>query len=211
MKGRHVYISRVEKILILIFLLLAFALLILFMFAPKAEARLDDKHTDADSPKTLLDTIFRANNYVGPPKRLQHDRIRKFRKLKVLDLNEVDSLTLIRVPGVGKSYAHRILSLRKMLGGYYSVYQLQEVYGMDSDKFLALKPWFAIRTAPKQYKLSELKAGEIPRHPYLSWQQVKAINRILNRGRDLSSWKMLMKTDAFSRDDSIRLSPYFIE
>ncbi len=211
MKGRNVFISRTEKILIMIFLLLAFGLIVLLMFSPKAQATLTGKSIQADSPKTLLDTIFRTDNYVGPPKRLQYSKVRKFRKRQILDLNTIDSLTLIRVPGIGKSYAHRILSLRKLLGGYYSVYQLQEVYGMDADKFLALKPWFTIKTAPKQYKLSELKAGEIPRHPYLSWQQVKTINRLINRQSSVKSWQMLMNSQAFSRDDSIRLSPYFIE
>ncbi len=211
MKKRNVFISRTEKVLIMIFLLLSFGVLLLLMFSPKAQATLNNEVLENDSSKTLLDTIFKANNYVGPPKRLQRARIRKFRKRQVLDLNTVDSLTLIRVPGIGKSYAHRILSLRKILGGYYSVYQLQEVYGMDADKFLALKPWFAVRTAPKQYKLRTLKAGEIPRHPYLSWQQVKAINSLLNQGVSLTSWRRLMKSGAFSRDDSIRLSPYFIE
>ncbi len=211
MKGRTTFISRTEKVLIMIFLLLSFGILVLLMFSPQAQATLNNDTLERDSSKTLLDTIFKADNYVGPPKRLQHSRVRKFRKKQILDLNTIDSLTLIRVPGIGKSYAHRILSLRKILGGYYSVYQLQEVYGMDGDKFLSLKPWFAIKTAPKQYKLSELKAGEIPRHPYLSWQQVKVINRLLNRGIPLNSWQKLMKSQAFSRDDSIRLSPYFIE
>ncbi len=195
----------------MIFLLLSFGVLILLIFSPQAQANLKGESVEAHRQKNLLDTLFKANNYVGPPEYLKRTRVHKFHKRRVLDLNKVDSLTLIRVPGIGKSYAHRILSLRKLLGGYYSVYQLQEVYGMDADKFLSLKHWFTVKKAPTQYKLSELKAGEIPRHPYLSWQQVKAINRLLNRGVKLNSWQRLMKSKAFSPDDSIRLSPYFIE
>ncbi len=211
MKQRHTFLSRTERVLTAVFFLISFALLLLLMFSPKAQATIKGQEFAQGEEASKLDTFFRAKNYVGPPKYLQRSRIRKFRKKQVLDLNSVDSLSLIRIPGIGKSYAHRILSLRKLLGGYYSVYQLQEVYGIDADKFLALKPWFKVETAPKQYKLKSLKAGEIPRHPYLSWQQVKAMNRLINRKENISSWQMLMKTKAFSRDDSIRLSPYFIE
>lgn len=137
--------------------------------------------------------------------------VKKFVQLTELDLNTVDSLTLIRVPGIGAAFAHRILELRRQLGGYYTVLQLQEVYGMDEDKFLALRRWFRVKTPPRTYPLEGLRADELPRHPYLSPSHRKALNRLLYRHGRISEWRMLMQTGRFTHDDSVRLSPYFVE
>lgn len=190
-------------------LLLGVAILAIVFYhstaSPKAEASdlATNKHTRAD-------TIY-SPEYVGPPQALRRGSASKFSKRQVLDLNRVDSLTLLRVPGIGPAFASRILALRTQLGGYYTVLQLQEVYGMDEDKFLALKGWFAIRTKPKQYPLDSLRADDLPRHPYLSWTQRKALSKLLYRQGRIASWRQLMRTEAFLRDDSVRLSPYFIE
>ena len=122
-----------------------------------------------------------------------------------------DRLTLLRIPGVGPAFAHRILALRERLGGYYTVLQLQEVYGMDEDKFLALRPWFVIKTPPKHFALTSLRADSLPWHPYLSRAQSSTLRKLLLRHGKRLSWSLLRAEGAFTREDSIRLSPYFVD
>lgn len=152
--------------------------------------------------------LVTSPDYVGPPSRTEH-AVAKYTRYVSLDLNAVDSLTLLRVPGIGPAFAHRILSLRSRLGGYYTVLQLQEVYGMDADRFVQLRPWFAVRTPPRQYPLSALRADSLPWHPYLNRAQLQGLRLgVLRQGRRLS-WRHLRQSPAFSREDSIRLAPYF--
>lgn len=164
-----------------------------------------------EEKKEIADSIRKSKDYVGPPEYMKQNRSEKYAKGTIVDLNTADSLTLIKVPGIGASFAHRIISLRNRLGGFYTVEQLQEVYGMDEDKYLALKRWFAIKTKQKTYYIDELRADELPDIIYLSYKQKKAINRILYRNGKISSWKELMKLEEFSYDDSVRLSHYIIE
>lgn len=152
--------------------------------------------------------LVTSPDYVGPPAGTERT-VAKYTRYVSLDLNAVDSLTLLRVPGIGPAFAHRILSLRSRLGGYYTVLQLQEVYGMDADRFVQLRPWFAVRTPPRQHPLSALRADSLPWHPYLNRAQLQGLRLgVLRQGRRLS-WRHLRQSPAFSREDSIRLAPYF--
>lgn len=152
--------------------------------------------------------LVTSPDYVGPPSGTERT-VAKYQHYVSLDLNAVDSLTLLRVPGIGPAFAHRILSLRSRLGGYYTVLQLQEVYGMEADRFVQLRPWFAVRTPPRQHPLSALRADSLPWHPYLNRAQLQGLRLgVLREGRRLS-WRHLRQSPAFSREDSIRLAPYF--
>lgn len=152
--------------------------------------------------------LVTSPDYVGPPSGTER-AVAKYTRYVSLDLNAVDSLTLLRVPGIGPAFAHRILSLRSRLGGYYTVLQLQEVYGMDADRFVQLRPWFVVRTPPRQHPLPALRADSLPWHPYLNRAQLQGLRLgVLRQGRHLS-WRHLRQSPAFSREDSIRLAPYF--
>lgn len=45
-----------------------------------------------------------------------------------IDLNTVDSITLVSLPGIGKGISHRILQRRRELGKFTSMEQVWEVY-----------------------------------------------------------------------------------
>jgi len=155
------------------------------------------------------DTLITDEHYIGPVDKGR--QVEKFRHYVSLDLNTVDSLTLLRVPGIGPSFAHRILSLRQRLGGYYTVLQLQEVYGMNEEKFLELRPWFTIKTQPTVHRLSELRADSLPWHPYLRRETMRTLRQMVLRHGHKLSWRLLRSEGTFTRDDSIRLSPYFAD
>lgn len=212
--SRMLFFGKGERNASLILLCLLLGGLALYLYAP-AHSEISPKRVKPNQAtgqaSDSRDTIYTDKHYVGPPSHLQSGAKNKFQRKVVLDLNRVDSVTLIKVPGIGPTFAKRILALRERLGGYYTVMQLQEVYGVDADKYLALKGWFTIKTPPRRYPLSSLKADELPRHIYLNWEQQRTLNKLLHRHGTIRKWSLLMKEAAFTRDDSVRLSPYFVE
>lgn len=145
---------------------------------------------------------IRTDRYPGPPQRVQYQK--KLSAGATIDLNSADTLLLMRVPGIGPSFARRICKYRELLGGYYVVEQLQEVYGMDRERYDQIAPFMRIKTKVRPLVVTR---DSIPRHPYLQWQHVRAIEDLYRSGRELN-WKALMDSGKFSRDDSLRLSPY---
>lgn len=200
--------SRGERILLLLLAFLSLSGLALYTWATRsAETSPEGTPLTSVAPS---DSLLRDKHYVGPPQGITDRAIKKLHKGERVDLNGADSLTLLRVPGVGPAFAHRILTLGKRLGGYYTVLQLQEVYGVDEDKFLALRPWFVIKTPPKRYAFSQLDPDSLPWHPYLTRELASSLRRLLRRHQPAQlSWELLRNQGGFSREDSIRLSPYF--
>ncbi len=54
---------------------------------------------------------------------------------KPFDINTCDSVRLESLPGIGPVLAARIIKFRNLLGGYYSVEQLREVYGLPVETY----------------------------------------------------------------------------
>lgn len=102
---------------------------------------------------------------------------RKFRKeLKVIEINTADTLELKSLPGIGSSFARRIVKYRNLLGGYHSLDQLLEVYGMDEQRFDGFKAWIKVESQPlTAINVNTAEVKELGRHPYVDWNLARAI------------------------------------
>lgn len=149
---------------------------------------------------------IRTDRYPGPPPETKRPEayLPKLKPGATIDLNTADTTLLKRVPGIGSSFARRIVKYRDLLGGYYVVEQLQEVYGMDRERYDAIYPYFTVGTAVRPLTLT---IDSISYHPYLSWRHKRALRRLLEEEQPLD-WSHLMATGDFTRDDSLRLAPY---
>lgn len=149
---------------------------------------------------------IRTDRYPGPPPEAKRAEayVPKLKPGATIDLNSADTTLLKRVPGIGSSFARRIVKYRDLLGGYYVVEQLQEVYGMDRERYDAIHPYFTVGTAVRPLTLT---IDSISYHPYLSWRHKRTLRRLLEEEQPLD-WSHLMATGDFTRDDSLRLAPY---
>lgn len=175
---------------------------------PPVVARLDTtppapvkKEKDKSTPAPI-----RTDRYPGPPPETKRPEayLPKLKPGATIDLNTADTTLLKRVPGIGSSFARRIVKYRDLLGGYYVVEQLQEVYGMDRERYDAIYPYFTVGTAVRPLTLT---IDSISYHPYLSWRHKRTLRRLLEEEQPLD-WSHLMATGDFTRDDSLRLAPY---
>lgn len=128
----------------------------------------------------------------------------------ILELNTADTAALKKIPGIGSVFSNRIVKYRNLLGGFYSVAQLSEVYGIDEDRYHALKGWFsADPTLIHKRSLNTLSADSLYRHPYLSRPQVRAILQQRRQKGYLSGWNSLWLLDEFANIDKERIEAYF--
>lgn len=133
----------------------------------------------------------------------------KFQKGTIVELNSADTTTLKKVPGIGTAFANRIVKYRDLLGGYYTVYQLREVYGIDEEKFAGLAVWFeADSSRIRKVAINQLDVETLARHPYISYKQARVITRMHERKGSLSGWEMLDLLEEFTEADKNRLKPY---
>ena len=98
-------------------------------------------------------------------------------KLKVLDLNLADSADFEALPGIGEKTAGRLVSFRESLGGFYSVGQLADVYGVDTANYNKAVRWLKVEegVAIKPIKLNSMTEEVLKKHPYIRWRMARAL------------------------------------
>lgn len=130
----------------------------------------------------------------------------KFSSLVILNLNTVDTTTLKKIPGIGSYYARKIVDYRAALGGFVSVKQILEVEGLPAD----IMQWFELdgHLQVRKLDLNKMTFRELVRHPYLNYDQVKAIFEVRRKTGFVNGWQSLLLYDCFSQSDVDRLSPY---
>ena len=112
--------------------------------------------------------------------------------IPIVDLNTVDSTTLVALPQIGGYMASRILDFREKLGGFVNVEQLRDVKGMDEARFAAIQPYIKIgETEIRKIDVNRTDFKTLVHHPYLSYEQVKHIfNQREKRGM-IKNWAQL--------------------
>jgi competence ComEA-like helix-hairpin-helix protein len=136
-------------------------------------------------------------------------RTEKFPVGTRVELNTADTTTLKKVPGIGSAFAGRIVKYRALLGGFYTVGQLREVYGMDEARYQSLQSWFYADTAfIAKLPVNHLPVDRMARHPYISYPQARAIGQLSRRKGRLNGWEHLRLLEEFTEADRARLSPY---
>lgn len=94
----------------------------------------------------------------------------------LIELNTADTLELVKLKGIGRGYARRIIIYRNVLGGYYSVNQLTEVYGFPKETFESILPSIYIDSLKiEKININLVDYNDLRKHPYLSDYQARAI------------------------------------
>ena len=103
-------------------------------------------------------------------------------------INSVDSATLEALPVFGPVLASRTIKFRNALGGFNSIDQLSEVYGVDSLDYQRVKKWFTIdHSLVNKICLNSTSLIELRSHPYIDYKLSKLISRYVehNQFRDV--------------------------
>ena len=112
--------------------------------------------------------------------------------IPVVDLNTVDSTTLVELPRMGGYMASRIIAFREKLGGFVEVAQLLDVKGLDSTRFTAMRPYLLIGdTETRRIDVNRADFKTLVGHPYLSYEQVKRIFRQRETRGMIKNWAQL--------------------
>ena len=83
---------------------------------------------------------------------------------------------IIALPGIGSKLANRIIGFREKLGGFYSVDQIAEVYGVSDSVFQQIKPRLRCDSAIiKKININTAGIDELKAHPYIKYQVGNAV------------------------------------
>lgn len=126
------------------------------------------------------------------------------------DLNLADTVQLIRIYGIGSKLSQRIIKYRNSLGGFISMNQLQEVYGLDTAVVAELnkKTFVSLDFKPNQLDINSATEKELATHPYISNKLAKAIAAYRFQHGNFTSLEDLTKIALVDEAFYTKIKPY---
>ncbi|MBI3517907.1 MAG: helix-hairpin-helix domain-containing protein [Bacteroidetes bacterium] len=128
----------------------------------------------------------------GEKKELRRDTLyltgiaeRKVISKPLLEINTADSLSIVYLKGIGPGFTKRIIKYRTLLGGFHSLNQLKEIYGMNDSLFLTLTSQIQLNAnAITAIPINSVDINGLKKHPYFNFQSAQAlINYRIKHGK----------------------------
>jgi len=97
--------------------------------------------------------------------------------INVLDINQATKEDLMKVFGIGDAISVRILNQKEVFGGFVSMDQLNEIWGLSPEVIANLNKYFKINSLPKVKKVNINNASikELGQFPYFKYPISKNI------------------------------------
>ncbi len=128
-----------------------------------------------------------------------------------LELNSVDTIDIQKIPFIGPVRGSRIIKYRNKLGGFYSINQLKDVYGIDSLCFESIKKHAWVNSENiKRLSLNNCNEKELANHPYVSKYQARSIIKYRELVKNFTDVKELTVNYIFTESEFDRVANYFI-
>lgn len=126
----------------------------------------------------------------------------------MIDINQADAAEWQTLRGVGPAYAKRITSFREKLGGFNSVEQVKETFGLPDSTFQAIKS--QLKTSPilRTIAINTATLEDLKAHPYIDARQAAAIVSYRAQHGAFRTLEDLRQMKALSADWLEKISPY---
>ncbi len=133
----------------------------------------------------------------------------KEERSKILDLNKATAQDLETLPGIGKVFSRRIVKYRNLLGGYASIEQLKEVYGLPEETYEKIKNY--LKVSPENIEkipINEALPYQIMKHPYFSKKLAYRIVKYRKKYGKFQKVEDLKKIYGITDSLFLKIKPY---
>jgi len=134
---------------------------------------------------------------------------KELKKELIVELNSADTTLLMQVNGIGRGYAKGIIRYRQLTGGFVSVDQLSEIYGMRMENLERIRPFCKVnQDLVRKIKVNVAGVERLKNHPYLNFYQSRAIYELRRRKGKLKSIADLKILPEFNPESLAKIAPY---
>lgn len=166
------------------------------------------KHNEVDySVNYARSKLNGDRNNIPPAEYSVYDLTKK--EPEELDINLADSAVWSRLPGIGFRLACRIVHFREKLGGFYSIDQVRETFGLSDSTFRLIRPFLQSNEAVMQkINLNVAQQEVLQAHPYIRWKLAKQIIQYREQHDGFKSVAELQQLALMNAESYKKLAPY---
>lgn len=130
------------------------------------------------------------------------------KSLSPIAVNTSDTAAFIALPGIGSKLSQRIVNFRDRLGGFYSVEQVRETFGLPDSTFQLVKPLLQVTGEVKKININTAPAEDMKIHPYIKFPLANAIMQYRAQHGKFQSVADLKKIMLVTEELFNKVSPY---
>lgn len=95
---------------------------------------------------------------------------------KVIEINSADTAAFKKLKGIGSYYAKKIVDYRNKLGGFYTIDQIKEVYGIKPEVIEMNRLYLKVDTTLiHKININTVSKEDLKEHPYIRWNVANSI------------------------------------
>ena len=154
----------------------------------------------SDSLLNAISPYFKFPDWVNKSKAKSYKPFeKKIEKLVPLDINLATKEDLIKIYGIGPALSDRILKQKELFGGFVSMKQMDDVWGLSPEVIENLNKHFKIASLPKIKKIdiNNSSIKELLLFPYFKYALAKAIVTYRSMNGDFKNFEDLTRINGF--------------
>lgn len=172
----------------------------------------------SDSLLNMISPYFKFPDWVNNKKeiatniRYAKQSFTKKEKMVVIDINQATQEDLIKIYGIGEAISLRILTFKESLGGFVSMEQLNDVWGLSPEVIENLNRNFAIAAVPtvKKIDINNASIKELSLFPYFKYPISKNIVTFRSMNGDIKNYEDLTKIKGLSIEKAKIIALYLV-
>ena len=128
-----------------------------------------------------------------------------------IDINNADLDGFVSLPGIGEKLGTRIINFRDKLGGFHSVTQVAETYGLPDSTYQKIQSLLLLQDSGiKKISINNATKDELKMHPYIKWKIANAIVEYRDQQGPFKSLEELKKIILLDNETFIKIKPYLM-
>lgn len=126
----------------------------------------------------------------------------KKEKIVLIDINQATQEDLVKIYGIGEAISIRILKQKESLGGFVSMEQMKDVWGLSSEVIEKLNTHFKVSALPdfKKIDINNASLKELSQFSYFRYALAKEIVTYRSMKGDIKNIEDLLKIKGFPVD-----------
>jgi DNA uptake protein ComE-like DNA-binding protein len=144
----------------------------------------------------------KEGDYASNYKKTEFKTFETKTKTVIIDINQATKEDLIKVYGIGEAISERILKQKELLGGFVSMEQIQDIWGLSPEVIAALDKKFNVSNVPAVTKIdiNNLSLRELANFPYFRYALAKEIVTYRSMNGEIKNIEDLTKIKGFPVD-----------
>ena len=170
----------------------------------------------SDSLLNAIAPFFKFPDWVNNKKQFKvygkysNKAFAKKEKIVFIDINQATQKDLISIYGVGEAISLRILKLKESLGGFVSMEQMNDIWGLSPEVIENLSTHFKVTAMPnlKKIDINNASLKELSQFSYFRYPLAKEIVTYRSMNGDIKNIEDLTKIRGFPVDKAKIIALY---